>query len=127
MLTENIAATISDAPNTTSTQEDDPNKPLWRYVTRKEKIGSGGGNWSFECCYCKDTFKGSYSRVKAHLLQITGQEIKICKKLTLDQLASMKRIHIEAENGIKIKVPKDIPLSCQSLSLRQEGFEPRKK
>jgi hypothetical protein len=39
----------------------------------------------------------------------------------------MKIIHIEAENGIKNKVPKDIPLPCQSLSLRQEGFEPRKK
>jgi hypothetical protein len=68
MSTENAPATISDAPHTTSTQEDDPNKLLWRFVTRKEKIGSGRGNWSFECCYCKYTFKSSYSRVKAHLL-----------------------------------------------------------
>jgi hypothetical protein len=45
-------------------------------------------------------------------LQSTGQGIKICKKITSDQLASMKRIHIEAENEIKIKIPKDIPLPC---------------
>jgi hypothetical protein len=38
----------------------------------------------------------------------------------------MKRIHIKANNEIKIKVSKDIPLPCQSLPLRQESFEPRK-
>lgn len=71
--------------------------------------------------------QGSYSGVKTNLLQIIRQGINIFKKATSDQLTSMKKIHVEAENEIKMKLSKEIPLPSQSLSLRQVGFEPRKK
>ena len=44
--------------------------PLWKYVTRLEKASGDGGNVSFKYNYCEKTFKGSYSRVKAHLLKL---------------------------------------------------------
>ena len=44
--------------------------PLWKYVTKLEKTSVGVGNVAFRCNYCEKTFKGSYSRVKAHLLKL---------------------------------------------------------
>jgi hypothetical protein len=45
----------------------DGNAPLWTYVTKIKKSSGGGGNISFKCNYCQEIYKGSYSRVKAHL------------------------------------------------------------
>ena len=42
--------------------------PLWRYVTRKERLGEklgGGGNVSWTCNFCKNKFKSTYYRVRA--------------------------------------------------------------
>ena len=56
--------------------------PLWKYVTRLEKASvGGGGNVSFKCNYCEKTFKGSYSRVKAHLLKLSNFGIQPCAKV----------------------------------------------
>jgi hypothetical protein len=43
------------------------NATLWTYVTKIKKSSGGGGNISFKCNYCQEIYKGSYSRVKAHL------------------------------------------------------------
>ncbi|PWA41478.1 hypothetical protein CTI12_AA553480 [Artemisia annua] len=51
-----------------STDHDQP--PLWAYVTKIEKLGATGGAWKFSCNVCKEVKKGSYSRVRAHLLGI---------------------------------------------------------
>jgi hypothetical protein len=56
----------------------DGNAPLWTYVTKIEKSSGGGGNMSFKCNYCQEIYKGSYSRVKAHLLRIANVRIKGC-------------------------------------------------
>ena len=60
---------------------------LWKYVTKFEKLAGStsksGGNTQFKCSYCDGTCVGSYSRVKAHLLKISGKGIKACMKVTL--------------------------------------------
>ena len=57
----------------------DDNAPLWVYVTKIEKSSGGGGNMSFKCNYCQEIYKGSYSKVKAHLLRIVNVGIKGCQ------------------------------------------------
>ncbi|KAL4562321.1 hypothetical protein LXL04_034521 [Taraxacum kok-saghyz] len=42
--------------------------PLWGYVTKLEKLSGTGGGWSFKCNFCSETQKGSYYRVRAHLI-----------------------------------------------------------
>ncbi|KAL0909593.1 hypothetical protein M5K25_020477 [Dendrobium thyrsiflorum] len=75
-------------------------KPLWLHVTKLGKTFEGGGNVSFKCNYCGGTYKGSYSRVKAHLLKIAGHGIKMCPKITTSQLIEMQRQVDEAESRI---------------------------
>ena len=58
--------------------------PLWRHVTKLQKCG-GGGSWEWRCTLCNITYKGSYPRVKAHLLHGGGQGILGCTK-TADPL-----------------------------------------
>ena len=61
---------------------------LQKYETKLEKPTSStsksSGNTHFKCNYCDRTFVGSYSRVKAHLLKISGKGIKACMKVTPD-------------------------------------------
>ena len=60
--------------------------PFWQYVTKVEKPPGAsvksGGNTYFKCNYCGIVYMGSYSRVKAHLLQISCKGIKACLKVT---------------------------------------------
>ena len=60
--------------------------PLWQYVTKVEKpVGASvnsGGNTYFKCNYCDIVFMGSYSRVKADLLQISGKGIRACHNVS---------------------------------------------
>lgn len=54
---------------------------LWEYAVMKEKSGTAaGGTKSFICNFCKGSFNGSYSRVKGHLLKISGHGIRACVK-----------------------------------------------
>lgn len=86
--------------------------PLWNYVTKLEKKGEVGGTWKFECHFCKETRSGSYSRVKCHLLQIKGNGISICKKVTKPDLLEMQRLDETFETNKKNSGPKDVPLPC---------------
>ena len=47
--------------------------PLWNYVTKLDKSGEVWRTWNFKCNFCDESRNGSYSRVKAHLLQVKGQ------------------------------------------------------
>ena len=58
----------------------DDNAPLWRYVTREAKLGKGGGNVAFQCNFCRQIYRGSYYRVKAHLLKIKGAGLHLVLK-----------------------------------------------
>ncbi|KAK9069350.1 hypothetical protein SSX86_011253 [Deinandra increscens subsp. villosa] len=54
--------------------------PLWQFVTKIKKMGAGG-TWEFKCNICNEPKKGSYSRVRAHLLGITGKEYEAATRL----------------------------------------------
>lgn len=56
--------------------------PLWKHVSLVSKSKDGGGNRVWNCNYCLKENKGSYSRVKAHLLGISLMGIKSCTKVT---------------------------------------------
>ena len=60
----------------------DDNAPIWRYVTREVKLGKNGGNIAFQCNFCRQIYKGSYYKVKAHLLKIKGAGVASCTKVT---------------------------------------------
>ena len=57
-----------------------------------------GGNTRFKCNYCDENFVGSYSRVKAHLLKISGKGIRACPKVTPSHRLEMQKMHDQAEN-----------------------------
>ena len=66
--------------------------PLWRHVTKLQKCG-GGGSWEWRCTLCNNTYKGSYPRVRAHLLHGGGQGISGCTKREQDEVDGNKRRH----------------------------------
>ena len=76
--------------------------PLWKYVTKLEKparsTSKSGGNTHFRCNYCNGPFMGSYSRVKAHLLKISGHGIKACIKVTPGHKLEMQGVYDQVEN-----------------------------
>lgn len=58
--------------------------PLWKHVTLLEKTGGkSGGNVRSHYHFCQGIINGSYSRVKAHLLKISGYGTKGCPKVTI--------------------------------------------
>ena len=57
-----------------STPKVDPKSPLWKYVTIAGKI-QGRGSLAWVCSECKKEYKGSYTRVKAHLLGLKGNGV----------------------------------------------------
>ena len=89
---------------------------LWKYVTKIDKIGVGGGNVHFQCNLCQLSFKGTYYRVKAHLLKISGHGVQVCRKVTPQLLIEMQRLVDEAEVRVKRGVPKQVPLPPSSGS-----------
>jgi hypothetical protein len=63
---------------------------------------------------------GTYFRVKAHLLQISGHGIRACVKVTKEEVTSLKKLRDEAEARAKVVVPKQVPLSSSSSLSRDE-------
>ena len=86
----------------TSTEPSSDEGPLWKYVTKLEKLAGStsnlGGNTRFKYNYCDGTFVGFYSRVKAHLLKISGHDIRDCIKVTPGHRLEMQRVHDPVEN-----------------------------
>ena len=71
----------SVASSGTKSLEQDDHTPLKKYITYLEGRSKGGGNAKWRCEFCKMEFQGSYFRVKAHLLKISGQGIRVCAKV----------------------------------------------
>ncbi|XP_054797659.1 putative transcriptional regulator tpeD [Prosopis cineraria] len=99
--------------------------PLWAYVTLvSQENGGDGGNRSWKCNYCNNQYNGSYSRVKFHLLRISGKGIAICPKVDDSCLGEMRKAQEEAENRTK---PRHVPLPTPTESLSplcQRGSTP---
>lgn len=71
-------ATTGGSSNDIPDDDFDENKPLWKYITKLAKPGEGGGNCQLQCKFCNNTFKGSYTRVRAHLLKLLGRKGNWC-------------------------------------------------
>ena len=70
-------STSKSSSSSNVSSKDEENSPLWKYVNRLEKTGDGGGNWKWICNFCGEQKQGTYTRVKAHLLQQTGKGISV--------------------------------------------------
>jgi len=70
-------------------------KPLWKYVSKFNKIseggGGGGGNFNWKCNFCGQMKKGSYIRVRAHLLKLPRFGIGLCTKVTSKDISQMQK------------------------------------
>ena len=93
---------MDEVNSTESSQEvSNAESPLWQYVTKVEKPAGAsvksGGNTYFKCNYCDIVFMGSYSRVKAHLLQISGKGIRACRNVSKSHRLEMQRMHDQVE------------------------------
>ena len=44
--------------NTESKKSTEFAAPLWKYVTKLEKVAAGGGNVTFRCNYCEFFLRG---------------------------------------------------------------------
>lgn len=103
----------SSTINTESVDKNSP--PLWAYVSVLQNKNEGKGNASWRCNYCNKTYKGSYSRVRAHLLREKGHGIATCSEVTSEYLIEMKELDREAtEKANSVQVP--LPTGTTSLN-----------
>ncbi|KAJ1381854.1 Zinc finger, BED-type [Sesbania bispinosa] len=99
--------------------------PLWAYVTMLQNKKEGGGNASWRCNYCNIIYKGSYFRVKSHLLKEKGHGIAICSQVSNDCLEEMKKIEREAmEKSKPVHVP--LPTGTTSFNPSLDGGKRRR-
>ncbi len=89
---------------------DDDIFPLWKYVAKIDKIGVKGGNCKFQCNFCQLVFNGSYTRVKSHLLRISGQGIRGCSTATPRDIQEMKKLVEQAEMKVRKNPVEMVPL-----------------
>ncbi|XP_077239733.1 uncharacterized protein LOC143880640 [Tasmannia lanceolata] len=109
------ASNAAQAAHTSSTDED-LSKPLWKHVSRFDKDPKGGGNVRWQCNFCSKRFSSSYTRVRTHLLKITGQGIGPCPKVKASDLLAMQRFEEECKERMKQNAPKRVPLPPSSSS-----------
>ena len=62
----------------------------------------------------KYIYRGSYYRVKAHLLKIKGAGVASCTEVTNENLVEMQRMMEEAEQRVKQSNLKQVPLPTSS-------------
>lgn len=108
------SADVIDIEIENTENEINDNAPLWKYVKKMDKVGKGGGNNKFECNYCGKIFTGSYSRVKSHLLKMTGNGISVCKKVSNEAYVEMQNLVKECEDRVKSSAPRPVPLPNSS-------------
>ncbi|XP_048139360.1 uncharacterized protein LOC115735362 isoform X2 [Rhodamnia argentea] len=98
-MTSSMDSSSSNTRPPTSSNED-LNKPLWRYITKLANHSDAGGNLSWKCNFCEKDFKSSYTRVRAHLLMISGKGIGKCGKVEKEDLLEMERLDEEANTRL---------------------------
>ena len=86
------------------------------YVTREAKLGKRGGNVAFQYNFCRQIYRGSYYKVKAHLLKIKGAGVASCTKVTNGNLVEMRRVMEEVEQRVKQSNLKQVPLPTSSVA-----------
>ncbi|CAO2149939.1 unnamed protein product [Urochloa humidicola] len=96
-----------------ATPPDNEKKPLWRYVEILESTKGQGAK--VKCRFCNHLFQGSYSRVKAHLLNISGFGVRVCRVMTADVLEQLQAEVDAADAAIDRAMPRGIPVPTGSL------------
>ena len=115
-MMQNYTMSSNSEPSCDQQNNQDDNAPLWRFVTREPKVGKGGRNVAFQCNFCRKIYKGSYYRVKAHLLKIKGVGVASCTKVTNENLVEMRKVMEEAEQRVKQSNLKQVPLPISSTA-----------
>ena len=115
-MMQNYTMSSNFEPSSDQQNNQDDNAPLWRFVTREAKLGKGGGNVAFQCNFCRQIYKGSYYKVKAHLLKIKGVGVASYTKVTNENLVEMRRVMEEAEQRVKHSNLKQVPLPTSSAT-----------
>ena len=115
-MMQNYTMSSNSKPSSDQQNNQDDNAPLWRYVTREAKLGKGGGNVAFQCNFCRKIYRGSYYRVKAHLLKIKGVGVASCTKVTNENLVEIRRVIEEAEQRVKQSILKQVSLLTSSAT-----------
>ncbi|KAJ6842503.1 uncharacterized protein M6B38_301855 [Iris pallida] len=108
---------------------EDDNAPLWKYVTKLQKL-AGGGNWSWQCNYCRELFKSSHTRVKAHLLHSVLSGIKPCKGVTPEDIDELRSVVEQADLRERIKKGKNVaagPLPVVTVASVSKGLEVKRQ
>ena len=95
-------------------EQEDETKPLSRYVSKLRKTPGSGGNNMIKYNLCDFSFNGSYTRVRAHLLQIKREGVRSCPKVSLSKLVELKKLDNEATLKIEISKKKKVPLPLVS-------------
>lgn len=92
-----------------------PNAPLWAYVQKGNRLAGGGGNYELKCNFCMFEFKGSYTRVKSHLLGQSGLGVKGCTGIDDKKLAEILRENDEAALKKDAQSKSSVPLPTQDF------------
>ena len=101
--------------NTESEKSTEIAAPLWKYVTKLEKAAAASGNVTFRCNYCEKNFKGSYSRVKVHLLKLSKFGIQPCAKVGNEYQNEIQKLEdAYEESSRRLKKPKLVSLPIDS-------------
>lgn len=120
--TSNVATSLTSKY---TSRRFDSNCPLWAYLTLVQNKKEGKGNASWSCNYCNGTYKGSYFRVKSHLLKEKGNGIAVCSQISNEYLAEMKQLDRQASEKSKpIQVP--LPTGTTSLNPPIDGSKRRR-
>ncbi|KAL5172115.1 hypothetical protein HKD37_16G044935 [Glycine soja] len=129
-LSLSMCSEMSASSPSQAKEQDDDTKTLWTYVTKIKSVG-GGGNYEIKCNICDFTFNGSYTRVRAHLLKMTGKGVRVCQKVTIDRLIHLKKIDNEATLRVEKSKTKFVslpPVSTQhQMDTNTLGVDPKKR
>lgn len=61
-------------------------------------------------------FTSSYTRVRANLLKIFRQGLRVCQKVTQEDITELRKLDIETEKLKEYAIPKKAPLPPPSVT-----------
>jgi hypothetical protein len=109
------------------THTTDIKAPLWDHVTILEKPKPGGGNTQWPCKYCPMQKLSSYTRVEAHLLQISGKGIGKCLNVTYEMLSAMRKEIERCKNLVERSKSRIVSLPTAPSSSNTDDTNKRSK
>jgi hypothetical protein len=110
-----------------ATQPTDIKAPLWDHVIILEKPKAGGGNAMWRCKYCPMQKLSSYTRVEAHLLQISGKGIGKCPNVTYEMLSAMRKEIERCKNLVEKSRSRMVSLPTAPSSSNTDDTNKRSK